>query len=79
MKEDRLTVSVFALNPIGQSSQVSRQYFVNGDYTGYSDTKMMNIGKMAMLRVAYRFGSVNAQVKKTQKTISNDDIIGRKL
>ena len=79
LKEDRLTVSVFALNPIGQSSQVSRQYFVNGDYTGYSDTKMMNIGKMAMLRVAYRFGSVNAQVKKTQKTISNDDIIGRKL
>ena len=79
LKEDRLTVSVFALNPIGSSSQTSRQYFVNGDYTGYSDTKMMNTGKIAMLRVAYRFGSVNAQVKKTQKTISNDDIIGRKL
>ena len=79
LKEDRLTVSVFALNPIGSNSQTSRQYFVNGDYTGYSDTKMMNTGKIAMLRVAYRFGSVNAQVKKTQKTISNDDIIGRKL
>ena len=79
LKEDRLTVSIFALNPIGQSSQVSRQYFVNGDYTGYSDTKMVNTGKLAMLRVAYRFGSVNAQVKKTSKSISNDDIIGRKL
>ena len=79
LKEDRLTVSIFALNPIGSSSQLSRQYFVNGDYTGYSDTKMMNTGKLAMLRIAYRFGSVNAQVKKTSKSISNDDIIGRKL
>lgn len=79
LKEDRLTVSIFALNPIGSSSQLSRQYFVNGDYTGYSNTKMMNTGKLAMLRVAYRFGSVNAQVKKTSKSISNDDIIGRKL
>lgn len=79
LKEDRLTVSIFALNPIGQNSQLSRQYYVNGDYTGYADTKMMNTGKIGMLRVAYRFGSVNAQVKKTAKSISNDDIIGRKL
>ncbi len=79
LKEDRLTVSIFALNPIGQNSQTSRQYFINGDYTGYNDTKMMNTGKLAMLRIAYRFGSVNAQVKKTSKSISNDDIIGRKL
>lgn len=79
LKEDRLTVSIFALNPIGQSSQTSRQYYINGDYTGYSDTKMMNIGKMGMLRIAYRFGSINAQVKKTSKSISNDDIIGRKM
>ena len=79
LKEDRLTVSIFALNPIGQSSQVSQQNYVNGDYTGYTKTKMMNTGKLAMLRVAYRFGSVNAQVKKTSKSISNDDIIGRKL
>lgn len=79
LKEDRLTVSIYALNPIGQSSQVSRQYYVNGDYTGYSDTKMMNTGKIGMLRVAYRFGSVNAQVKKAAKSIENDDIIGRKL
>ena len=79
LKEDRLTVGIFALNPIGQSSQTSRQYYINGDYTGYSDTKMMNIGKMGMLRIAYRFGSINAQVKKTSKSISNDDIIGRKM
>lgn len=79
LKEDRLTVSIFALNPIGQKYQLSRQYYVNGDYTGYSDEKMMNTGKIAMLRVAYRFGSINAQVKKTSKSISNDDIIGRKL
>ncbi|MBQ2045839.1 MAG: TonB-dependent receptor [Muribaculaceae bacterium] len=79
LKEDRLTVSIFALNPIGQSSQVSQQNYVDGDYTGYTKTKMMNTGKLAMLRVAYRFGSVNAQVKKTSKSISNDDIIGRKL
>ena len=79
LKEDRLTVSIAALNPVGSKSQLSRQYFVNGDYIGYSDSKSINIGKMVMLQVAYRFGSVNAQVKKTNKSISNDDIIGRKL
>ncbi len=78
LKDDRLSVSVYALNPIGTGTQISRQYIVNGDYTGYSDSRMY-YGKMAMLRVAYRFGSVNAQVKKTAKSIENDDIIGRKL
>lgn len=79
LKEDRLSVSVYVLNPFGSKINSTYQYYVNGDYTGYSDTRMLNIGKMAMLRVAYRFGSVNAQVKKTSKSISNDDIIGRKI
>lgn len=79
LKEDRLSVSVYVLNPFGSKVNSTYQYYVNGDYTGYSDTRMLNVGKMAMLRVAYRFGSVNAQVKKTAKSISNDDIIGRKL
>lgn len=79
LKEDRLSVSVYVLNPFGSKVNSTYQYYVNGDYTGYSDTRMLNVGKMAMLRVAYRFGSVNAQVKKTSKSISNDDIIGRKL
>lgn len=78
LNEDRLTVAVYALNPFGTKVITDNEYFVNGDYTGYSKTNSF-IGKMAMLRVAYRFGSVNAQVKKTSKSISNDDIIGRKL
>ena len=79
LKEDRLSVSVYVLNPFGSKINSTYQYYVNGDYTGYSDTRMLNIGKMAMLRVAYRFGSVIAQVNKTSKSISNDDIIGRKI
>jgi hypothetical protein len=78
LKDDRLTVNIFALNPIGHSALETRQYYVNGDYTGYTNTKMLNIGKLAVLRIAYRFGSVDAQVKPTAKSISNDDIIGRK-
>lgn len=79
LKKDRLSVSVFVLNPFGSKINESRQYFVNGDYTGYSTNRMMNTGKAAMLRVAYRFGSVEAKVKKTSKSIENDDIIGRKM
>ena len=78
LKEDRLTVGIYALNPIGTSTVTNYKYFINGDYTGYTKSNSY-VRKLAMLRIAYRFGSVNAQVKKTSKSISNDDIIGRKL
>ncbi|MBR5332047.1 MAG: TonB-dependent receptor [Muribaculaceae bacterium] len=78
LKEDRLTVGIYTLNPIGSSTVTNYEYFINGDYTGYTKSNSYD-RKMAMLRIAYRFGSVNAQVKKTSKSISNDDIIGRKL
>jgi hypothetical protein len=47
---------------------------VQGDYTGVSDYSFTarNFG----LRVSYRFGSLNARVKKTDKTIENDDVVG---
>lgn len=78
LKDDRLTVSAWALNPFGSKVSTYNNYIVNGDYTGYTNTRSF-ANKMLMLRVAFRFGSVNAQVKKTSKSISNDDIIGRKL
>mgnify|MGYP006922498641 CR=1 FL=1 len=33
-------------------------------------------GRAVSVTVSWRFGSLNAQVKKTVKTISNDDIVG---
>ena len=44
---------------------------------GLTKNKMYNY-RTAGLTVSYRFGSLNAQVKKTAKSIENDDLIGRK-
>lgn len=77
LKEDRLSVSVSAMNPIGPSRRHATDYTVNGDYTGRTDT----FGHYAHgfnISIGYRFGSLNAQVKKTAKTIENDDLVGRK-
>ena len=50
---------------------------VNGDYVGYSRSLQFNRQSVG-LNISYRFGSLNAQVKKTTKAIANDDLIGRK-
>jgi hypothetical protein len=49
---------------------------VNGDYTGL-DSNTSNM-KRVSLTVTYRFGSLNAYVKKTEKSITNDDLVGKK-
>ena len=76
LKEDRLTVALMANNPFyGKSEYCS--YIVNGDYDGLVRNKFYNY-QNASIQISYRFGSLNAQVKKTAKSIENDDLIGRK-
>ncbi len=75
LKDDRLTVSLSAHNPIGRSSRNFINYTVNGDVLGESLSRNFN-QKGVGISVSYRFGSMKAQVKKTNKTIQNDDLIG---
>lgn len=75
LKEDRLTVQLQARNPFGPS----KIYFVditeNGDVTGTSRTTHFNNTQFSV-SVSYRFGSFNSRVKKTARSISNDDLVG---
>ncbi len=77
LKDDRLNVSVGARNFIGRSRRAYESVTVQGPYTGrnvsYSEPSFA-----VTLSVSYRFGSINTQVKKTAKTIENDDLMGRK-
>ena len=76
LKEDRLSVALMINNPFNSSGEY-QYHTVNGDYVGLTKNKMYNY-RTAGLTVSYRFGSLNAQVKKTAKSIENDDLIGRK-
>ena len=78
LKEERLSVRLMGYCSSGSFSKYE-QYntiVINGDYTGCSSwaTHSRNL----TLRVSYRFGSLKAHVKKTNKTIENEDLIGRK-
>ena len=78
LKEERLSVRLMGYCSSGSFSKYE-QYntiVINGDYTGCSSwaTHSRNL----TLRVSYRFGSLKARVKKTNKTIENEDLIGRK-
>lgn len=78
LKDDRLTVTLSASNFAGPARQkydiVTETPASFSDYisTG-NDTR-----RKLSLRVAFRFGSLNASVKKTAASISNDDIQSRK-
>ncbi|MDE6860421.1 MAG: TonB-dependent receptor [Duncaniella sp.] len=76
LKEDRLTVSL-GVNNIGMRPMRMRTESYNSGYTGESTTTM---GKRqeCTISLSYRFGSLNAAVKKTAKSIANDDLVGRK-
>ena len=76
LKEDRLTVRVFANNPISCRMHQRSESF-NTSYKTITDTYNRPRSTFGF-GVAYRFGSLNAQVKKTAATISNDDLVGRK-
>lgn len=75
LKEERLSVRIEAINPIGRSSRRFVSETINGDYTGTSTITRYHL-KGLRFSVSYRFGSMGASVKKTARSISNDDVVG---
>ena len=74
LSENRLTVSISAHNPFGGKYSRMKMHYVQGDYTGFSSNRWTQ--RMFSLSVSYRFGSLRANVKKTDKTIDNNDVVG---
>jgi len=63
---------------LGPYTYVTRQYSRNSGLDGVN--RVIGYRNSAFtLKVALRFGSLNAQVKKTDKSIDNDDLVGRKV
>ena len=74
LKEDRLTVQLMAQMPFHSKYMGVKTYMTQGDVTGY--TYQEQIARKVMISVSYRFGSLKTSVKKADKTIDNDDLIG---
>ena len=74
LKEDRLTVQVMAQMPFGGKYMSVKNYLDQGDVTGW--TRYEQVTRKFGISVSYRFGSLSTRVKKADKTIENDDLIG---
>lgn len=77
LKEKRLTVKLAAGNIFGPDQSVYVSKTVNGDFVGDSRSRQFNRQAVG-LNLSYRFGTLNAKVKKAARTIENDDLVGRK-
>ena len=78
LKEKRLTVALGINNPFGKSPRIYENTPRNTGYSGYSRSYNYNNANNFYVNVSYRFGSLNASVKKTNRSISNDDVENRK-
>lgn len=73
LKENRLSLLVSIRNPFCGNWRTYESHPENVGYTGYSRNLSNHNANVFAIGVSYRFGSLNAQVKKTAKSISNDD------
>ncbi len=75
LKEDRLTVNLSTAN-LFNSSKFNKitMYTTHGDYTGFDHA--WQFLREFRLTVTFRFGSLKASVKQTNKTIQNNDLEG---
>ena len=78
LKEDRLTVRLHANRPFGPSRQKYTSYGINSDYLSES-VQTNGHQSYCGISLSYRFGSLNAMVKKTAGRINNDDVSGQKM
>ena len=74
LKEDRLTVQLQAVVPFSGKYMKIKQYLTQGDVTGWTryEQQVRRFG----INISYRFGSLSTRVKKADKSIENDDLIG---
>lgn len=74
LKDDRLTVRISAQQPFAGKYHSFISHTTQGEYTGWNKVKWAD--RSVSLSVSYRFGSLNARVKKADKTIENRDVVG---
>lgn len=74
LKDDRLTVQMYAMNPFSSKYMKDKYITRYGDYTGWDLNRYPQ--RMFQVAVSFRFGSLKASVKKTRTTINNDDVVG---
>ena len=73
LRDDRLTVRLSTYMPFTRYQRTTT-VFNQGDYTGYDESRQSI--RMVQLSLSYRFGSLKASVKKTDTSISNNDVVG---
>lgn len=78
LKEKRLSVRLGITNPFRNSTRVHASSPVNAGYSGYTKSYSYYSANNISIGISYRFGSMNIQVKKTARSISNDDVENRK-
>lgn len=74
LKDDRLTVHLFTVNPFSGKYRKNETITRYGDYTGWD--KSYYPQRMFQVAVSFTFGTLKASVKKTRTTITNDDVVG---
>ncbi len=74
LKEDRLSVRVSWVGMFKPERKFDLNY-TSGPYTGWNRMVSSN-NQFVQFAVSYRFGSLNAMVKKTKARISNNDLQG---
>ena len=62
------------MKPFGGKYISMKNYITQGDVTGW--TRYEQQMRQFVVSVSYRFGSLKSSVKKSSKTIENDDLIG---
>lgn len=75
LKDDRLNVMVSAQNPFGPTGSDSYSYTETPGYSRVSRS-WHSATRSFSIRISWRFGSLKASVRKANRTISNDDVIG---
>lgn len=78
LKDRRLGVNIGITNPFRRSTRINTSEPLNTGYTGYTRNWKYNHANLFNISISYRFGSMNIQVKKTARSISNDDVESNK-
>lgn len=74
LKDNRLSVRIYAQNPFGPGKSHYSSYMINVPYLSTSESITSN-NRAFGVNISYRFGSLNAQVRKVRR-VSNNDMIG---
>lgn len=76
LKDKTLDINL-SLENIGIKDSKRNFYYVNGGKSG-KETELLHHNQGISIGINWRFGNLKAQIKKTEKSISNDDLEGRK-